>query len=119
MNRRLLSRGSRMRNRIDIVRPMKTKKAGGGFTSSLETVMANVPAEVIALTGSEAVRERVLRGVRVYRVTMRWREGVLQSDQLRLGADFGGDVVNIRSIAPDRRRGEIVIQADTESVETR
>lgn len=105
---------SRLKQRLDIARPTDTKTGGGGFTTTLEPIASAVPAEIISLTGAEAVKERVLRGIRVYRITIRWRADVGQKDQI----SFGAERVNIRSaVDPDGSRRELVIHADTEGVE--
>ncbi|WP_294292698.1 phage head closure protein [uncultured Sphingomonas sp.] len=111
-DRRPLS--SRLKRRLDIIRPTETKTGGGGYTTALVPVASAVPAEIISLTGSEAVKDRVLRGIRVYRITIRWRADVGQKDQI----SFGAERVNIRSaVDPDGSRRELVIHADTEGVE--
>lgn len=111
------SLSSRLRHRLDIVRPTKVATGKGGYTTTLSPIANDIAAEVLSLTGSEAVKEKVLRGVRVYRVTIRWRAGVAQTDQLRLLGRYGGELVNIRSaVDPDGRQRELVIHADTEAV---
>lgn len=83
----------------------------GGSATSWAAVGTAIPAEVIMLTGSEAVQEKVLRGIRVYQVTIRWRASLQPKDQLR----YNSDDLNIRSaIDPDGRRERLVIVADTE-----
>lgn len=103
---------SRLRDRIDIVRPTETATGKGGYTTTLVPIATDVAAEVLSLTGGEAVKEKVLQGIHVFRITIRYRDGILQSDQVSLS----GETLNIRSaIDPDRRRREIVILADTEA----
>lgn len=101
----------RLRQRVDIVRLEDVDDGRGGFTSSSTPIAANVPAEVLALSGREEVLDKVLRGVRVYRVTLRHRTGVQEKDQLL----YGSEKLNIRSaIDPDGRRERLVIMADTD-----
>lgn len=101
----------RLRQRVTIMRKTVVDNGTGGSTTSWNAVATDVPAEVIMLTGSEAVQEKVLRGIRVFQATMRWRADLLPKDQLR----YGGDDLNIRSaIDPDGRRERLVIIADTE-----
>lgn len=108
---------SRLRHRVDLVRPTETSNGKGGYTRTAPVIAAAIAAEVISLTGSEAVKEKVLRGIRVYRVTVRWRGDLRQTDQLRLGPDFGCDLVNIRSAVDHTgKRCELVIHGDTETV---
>lgn len=102
-----------LRHRIDIVRSTSTPTGRGGFTETLAPIASNVAAKVEGLTGSEAVKEKVLRGVRVYRVTTRWRPSILTSD--RIGYSGDPEPLNIRSaVDPDGRRRWLVIHADTE-----
>lgn len=102
---------SRLRDRVDITRATKVDNGKGGYTTSWAVVAAAVPAEVIGLTGTETVQEKVLRGIRVVKVTLRWRSDLQPKDQLR----SSGEDLNIRSaIDPDGRRERLVIIADTE-----
>lgn len=90
-----------------------TPTGRGGFTETLAPLGTAIAAEVLAVSGSEAVRDQVLRGVRVYTVTIRWRGDVLTSDKLIWNGD--PDPLNIRSaIDPDGRRRELLISADTD-----
>ena len=103
----------RLRHRVAIMRATKVDNGKGGSTTTWAPVASAVPAEVIGLTGTEAVREKVLRGIRVYQITVRWRGDLMPKDQLR----FGIEDLNIRSaIDPDGRRTQLVVIADTEGV---
>ena len=101
----------RLRHRVAIMRATKVDNNNGGFTTRWSTVASAVPVEVLGLTGTEAVREKVLRGIRVYQITARWRGDLLPKDQLR----YGTQDLNIRSaVDPDGRREQLVIVADTD-----
>jgi SPP1 family predicted phage head-tail adaptor len=101
----------RLRQRVDIMRASKADNGKGGYVTTWAPVATAVPAEVVGLTGQEAVLEKVLTGVSVYRVTARWRSDLQPKDQLR----FGALDLNIRSaIDPDGRRQQLVIVTDTE-----
>ena len=103
-----------LRNRIAIVRPVRRSTGKGGFTSDRMTIAGDVAAEVLGLTGTEAVKEKVLRGIRVYKITIRWRPGVLTSDQILYAGD--AEPLNIRSaVDPEGHRRWLVIHADTEA----
>lgn len=104
---------SRLRGRIELVRPTRVPTGRGGNSISLVPIATRVPAEVLGLSGSEAVKEKLLRGIRVYRITIRWRAGILTTDQVRLA----GELLNIRSaVDPDDRRRELVLHCDSEGV---
>ncbi len=101
----------RLRHRVAIMRSTKVDNGKGGYTTTWSAIAGAVPVEVIGLTGTEAVREKVLRGIRVYQITARWREDLQPKDQLRYGAED----LNIRSaVDPDGRREQLVIIADTD-----
>ncbi len=103
-----------LRNRIAIVRPTDRATGKGGFTSDQMVIAGDVAAEVLGLTGTEAVKEKVLRGIRVYKITIRWRPDLLTSDQILYAGDV--DALNIRSaVDPDGRRRWLVIHVDTEA----
>jgi len=101
----------RLRHRVAIMRATKVDNGKGGYMTTWSAVASAVPVEVLGLTGTEAVREKVLRGIRVYQITARWRGDLLPKDQLRYGAED----LNIRSaVDPDGRREQLVIVADTD-----
>lgn len=101
----------RLRQRVDIMRAVKADNGKGGYVTTWSAIATSVPAEVLGLTGSESVQEKVLRGIRVFQITLRSRTDLQPKDQLRLGTDD----LNIRSaIDPDGRRERLVIIADTE-----
>lgn len=102
------------RDRVVLLREVSVPTGKGGFDTSWQPVGDPIPAEVIAERGREETIERVLRGARVYRVTIRWRGDVLLTDRLQLGTE----TVNIRSaVDPTSRREELLIIGDTEGVD--
>lgn len=102
-----------LRHRISILRPVRQSTGKGGFTTTFEPIATDIAAEVLGLTGTEAVKERVLRGIRVYKITIRWRPGMLVSDQILYAGD--PEHLNIRSaVDAEGRRRWLVIHADTE-----
>lgn len=112
--RRVTVSAGQLRHRIGIDRPTKTPTGRGGFTQTLAPIASDVAALVEGLTGTEAVKEKVLRGVRVYRITIRWRPGILTSDRINYAGD--PDPLNIRSAVDlDGRRRWLIIHADTEA----
>lgn len=101
----------RLRQRVDIMRSAKASSGKGGYVSSWSAIASGVPAEVLGQTGVEVMRDSVLRGVRHYRITIRWRGDIGPKDQLR----HGGEDLNIRSaVDPDGKREQLVIIADTD-----
>lgn len=101
----------RLRQRVDIMRAVKADNGKGGYVTTWSAIASNVPVEVLGLTGEEALRDKVLLGVRVHRITLRYRSDLAPKDQLR----YQGDDLNIRSaVDPDGRRERLVIIADND-----
>ena|SRR5436305_1212602 len=107
-------RAGELRHKVSIRRPTQVRNAKGGFDQTWP-VVCEPWAKVEGIDGRESTMEHTLMGISVYRVTIRWRAGILQSDQLRLS---DGTETNIRSVAdPDGRRERLVIICDTASVQ--
>jgi SPP1 family predicted phage head-tail adaptor len=104
----------RLRHRVEIWRSVETKSGRGGFTDEWKRV-AVVRAEVLGAPGREAVLEQALQGIAVHKITIRHRDDVLASDQLR----WGDKILNINAppVDPDGLRKELVITASTEAVQ--
>lgn len=105
-------RAGRLRDRVDFLKPTKVDDERGGYRTDLVTIALNVPAEVKGITGSEAVREKVLRGIRVFEITTRYRSDIDPTCQVR----FGSIDLNVRSAIDEQgKRRELVILADSET----
>jgi SPP1 family predicted phage head-tail adaptor len=114
----------RLREQITIRRAVESDNGKGGYTTDWAEV-ATVAAEVIGINGRESVMDQVLQGVSVYTITIRWRDDVRQSDQLRsagrpcFGRDAAGNPrdANIRSVDDlGGTRQWLSIVADTAAV---
>lgn len=102
-----------LRHRITIRRATQVQDAKGGYTSSWQTV-ATPKARLEGLDGRESTLASTLQGISAWRITIRWRSGILQSDQIILP---DGTEINVVSAAdPDGKRERLVILADTGSV---
>ena len=107
-----LAAGS-LNRRVELRRKEMTSDGSGGRTTTWLT-LTTVWAEVLSQNGREAVLAGTLTGVSAFRVRIRWRPDLTQSDQLRLD----GRDLNIRSLEdPDGRREQLVIFADTASAQ--
>lgn len=66
-------------------------------------------AEIIPLRGDEALSNLMTRSVQLYRVTMRYRTGVLTSHRLM----WGETAMNIKSLARSVDRRDMVMTVET------
>ncbi|HWU03168.1 MAG TPA: phage head closure protein [Novosphingobium sp.] len=73
----------KLRERVKIRRGELVDNGHGGQLRQWSTI-AEPWAEVIGLAGREAVIAHSFEGIGSWRITIRWRAGVLASDQLRL-----------------------------------
>lgn len=89
------------------------KDGKGGWTSGWSTI-ARPWAEVLGLSGNEAMLESIQQGNASYRIRIRWRADIKTADQVQLGAGFGGLELNITSaVDPNGDREQLVILATT------
>lgn len=104
---------TRFRHPVEIRRATQLQNAKGGY-DVVWTSVTRAYAEIVSLGGRESVMAETLQGVEVYRITLRWRAGVMPEDQIRL---LGGRDLNIRSAEdPTGKRELLVIVADNSSV---
>lgn len=91
----------RLNKRVRIEAKGTTDNGQGGRSVSWSLVKV-VSAEVIGLSGDEALKANVLRAVLQWRVTIRRRDDVTTQHRL-VGQTrpFVGEIFNIRSIMPD------------------
>lgn len=104
-----------LRTKIEIMQGGPTDDGRGGYTDEPWTVFATPWAEVLGQDGREAVIAKVLEGVSVYRIRIRWRAGVTDAMQVRLGG-VGGTDLNIQSVTdPNGDREQLMIIASSAS----
>jgi SPP1 family predicted phage head-tail adaptor len=84
----------RLRERVTIEGPTRVSNGQGGWTTGWADVADKVPAEIIAMSGDEALRLNVETSTVRYRVTMRKREGLTPKNRLR----FGSELLEVRSV---------------------
>ncbi len=102
-----------LNRRVEIWRATKTDD-GKGRNATTWSVIATPWAEVIGQNGREAVIAQALQGISVYRIRIRYRADITDADQIRYGAVD----LNIKSVSdPDGAREQLVILADTSSVQ--
>lgn len=71
--------------------------------------MEKIRAEIIPLRGNEALSNSILRSVQLYRVTIRFRSGILTSHRLM----WGGTAMNIKAMARSVDHKDIVMTVET------
>ncbi|WCT78882.1 phage head closure protein [Novosphingobium humi] len=105
----------RLRHPIKIRRAVLVNNGRGGQTKQWQTI-ASPRAEIIGLDGREAMIGHALTGISVSRVTIRWRAGILATDQVRL-ADGTNLAIAAPPYDPFGTRKWLTILATTEGVE--
>jgi SPP1 family predicted phage head-tail adaptor len=100
-----------LRHQVEIRRPTQSPNGKGGFVTTWP-IVASVWAQVEGLNGRESVMEKVLQGISVKRVRIRWRDDIRPSDQLRYGST---DLNILSNDDPDGRREQLVLIVDTDA----
>jgi SPP1 family predicted phage head-tail adaptor len=86
----------RLRERVAIEAETRRSNGQGGWVTGWSTIARRVPAEIIALSGDEALRLGVERSSSQYRVTLRKRGGLTAKNRLQ----WNDQVMDIRSVQP-------------------
>lgn len=89
----------RFRERVTIEAESRKANGQGGFTSGWSAIAKAVPAEIIALSGDEALRLGIERSTSQYRVRMRKRAGLSPQNRLL----WGTLTLAVKSVLPDPR----------------
>lgn len=101
-----------LRHRVTIRRSTDVQTDTGDYQTVWQTVSRPF-AFVEGLNGRESILGKTLQGVNSYRITIRYRAGILDSDQIELQ---DGSKLNITSlIDPDGQRRWSVILAESGS----
>ena len=103
---------ARYRHRITLRRYTNVPDGAGGYNRSWANLQTNVPAEVVSLSGSEAIIAETLQGISNFRVTCRYLSGIQVNDQVL----WEGRELNILNAEdPDGRRMEMILLCNTET----
>ena len=86
----------RLKELVSIQRETRTSNGQGGYTTSWSEV-AKVRAEIIGLSGDEALAAGVERSVQQWRVTIRRRSDISPKNRIQ----WGGQLLDVRSAIPD------------------
>lgn len=87
----------RLRERITIEQSTRVANGQGGWNSDWVAIATKVPAEIIALSGDEALRDGIERSSQQYRVRLRKRDGLTPKERLQ----WKGQVMEVHSVLPD------------------
>lgn len=106
-------RAGNLRNKITVERILMGDDGRGGQTpGDAPEVYKTLRAQVEGQDGREAVIAHALEGISTYRITIRHRTDLLETDQIRIP---NGKLLNITSINdPEGLRRELQIIATTE-----
>lgn len=103
----------RLKHQVVLQREDKIDNGAGGRRPNPATggwiEFAEPWAEIVALRGQEAVRENIERAVQLWRVTIRYRDGVTPKNRLVWGAI----VMNITSAAPNDAGDGLVMTCES------
>lgn len=86
----------KLRELIEIQRETRVSNGQGGYTTSW-SLLARVRAEIVGLSGDEALTAGVERSVQQWRVTIRRRRDVSPKNRIL----WGDKLLDIRSDMPD------------------
>lgn len=89
----------RLRERVTIEAEVRKANGQGGYVTEWVPVGPIAAAEIVGLSGDEALRLGVERSSSQFRVTMRKRLGLTSSNRLI----WSGQVMAIRSVLPHPR----------------
>jgi len=87
----------RLRHRVGIESLTITRDAHGGVVETWDSFAANVPAEIVPLSGREFVAGQAAQAGVAVRMTIRQIPGVLPA----MRVTHAGLVYNIRAVLPD------------------
>lgn len=108
-----------MRDRIRIRRAVQTENDGGGLDIGWQTVVDDLPAQVLSLNGREAVIGNVLQGVSLFQITIRYRTDIRTADQILWSVDpVSGEPRELNIINAEDQEGKqrwTIIQASTQT----
>ena len=90
----------RLKERATVQVECRTPNGQGGFITGWSPV-ATVWAEVVGLSGEEAMKAGIERAVQQWRVTIRRRDSVTSAHQLQWHRRCGDLRLQIKSVMPD------------------
>lgn len=87
----------RLRHRVDIEQYAETRDEFGGVVHTWGTHAADVPAEIVPLSGREFVAAQAMQNSVTTRITVRYDPSI--NPKMRIKHD--GTIYNIRAVLPD------------------
>lgn len=107
----------KLRNRVTVERPAAARD-DYGQSDGWETVLADVPAEIMPISGREKLRAMAVESTLSTRVRVRYAATLmppLTADAWRI--KYGDRLFNITAALPDARRTEIVFECTEGSLD--
>lgn len=98
-------RAGRRRHRLVLEAETRESNGQGGYTTVWAAVGKPIRAEVIGLSGDEAISAAVTRSVQQWRITFLKRPGVTTKHRLREGAVL----YDIKSVMEDPRDAQALV----------
>jgi head-tail adaptor len=108
---------ARLRDRVAVEKEARVANGQGGFVTAWRAVPGadSIPAEVVAMSGDEALRLSVERATQQYRVRVRRRGSLDLTEKNRLKwKSSRGEVMAIKSVLPDPREPRAFLVLITE-----
>ena len=98
----------RLNRRVTIQSETRVDNGQGGYTTSWADVKT-VSAEIIGLSGDEALAAGIERSVQQWRVTIRRRPIATTNRMVGAKAPFLGRIFNIKAVMPDPRADDATL----------
>jgi head-tail adaptor len=91
----------KLRHRVTLQALTTTQATNGAKSEAFANWLTGEPASIYALSGRELLAANNEWPMCAYRITVRWRPGIVPSMRVIDEADPGGVVYNIRAVQPD------------------
>jgi SPP1 family predicted phage head-tail adaptor len=98
-------RAGALRERVAIEAETRVANGQGGWKTGWSAIARAVPAEIIALSGDEALRLNIERSTAQYRVRIRKRSNVDPEKRLI----WKGETMAIKSVVPDPKEPQTML----------
>ena len=87
----------KLRHRVTLAGLTQTRDQWGGVVETWQPLVANLPAEIVPLSGREFIAAQATQAGVTTRITIRYRGGVAPAMRI----EHDGDIYNIKAVLPD------------------